>query len=58
MKGDDLVADKKQKIIPVSFRDTEEDQKMYEIISEHSSKGGFIKDILRDVLIKQKKKDN
>ena len=53
-----FIATGKQKkdirVISVSFRDTKEEQEIYNIICKHSSKGGFIKDILKDVLLNKK----
>jgi hypothetical protein len=41
------------KPITISFKQTEEERALYEIIKKHSSKGSFIKDTLIDVLVKK-----
>lgn len=40
--------------ITISFKKTPEEIELYKIISEHSSKGAFIKDQLIEKLIKNK----
>lgn len=42
--------------IGLSFKDTEEDEKLLKWISEHSNKSGFIKDILRKEMEKDLKR--
>lgn len=41
------------KPITISFKDTAEEVMLYGIISQHSSKGAFIKDTLIQVLIRK-----
>jgi hypothetical protein len=41
------------KPITISFKQTEDETQLYEIISKHTSKGSFIKDTLIDILIKK-----
>lgn len=40
--------------ISLSFKDTMEDKKLFDWISKHSNKSGFIKDILRKEFEKEK----
>ena len=40
--------------IGLSFKDNEEDKKLLAWISKHSNKSGFIKDILRKEMEKEK----
>lgn len=46
------------KPITISFKQTPEEIALYRIISEHSSKGAFIKDILIETLVKKSHIDN
>ena len=49
------------KPIALSFKNTEEDRKLYKWIISHSGKSAFIKDTLREVMngnCKEIKKDN
>jgi hypothetical protein len=34
--------------LTISFKDTEEEKKLYEWITEHSNYSGFVKDILKE----------
>lgn len=43
------------KPITISFKNTPEEAELYKIISEHTSRGAFVKDILIDALINKKK---
>lgn len=43
------------KPITVSFKKTPEEMQLYKLLSDHSSKAAYIKDVLIDVLIKKKK---
>lgn len=36
-------------VIPLSFKNTQEDIELYNWISKHSNKSGFVKDILKQV---------
>jgi hypothetical protein len=42
------------KPITISFKDTADERAIYEEICKHSSKGAFIKDVLIQVLLRQK----
>lgn len=45
---------KKIKPIGLSFKNTDEDRELYEWIIKHSNISGFVKDILRDFMNKEK----
>jgi hypothetical protein len=45
-------------IIPLSFKNTQEDIELYNWISKHSNKSGFIKDILKQVRSKELNKNS
>ena len=46
------------KPITISFKDVPEEVLLYSIISQHSSKGAFIKDTLIQVLIRKEAPEN
>jgi nitroimidazol reductase NimA-like FMN-containing flavoprotein (pyridoxamine 5'-phosphate oxidase superfamily) len=45
-------------IIPLSFKNTQEDIELYNWISKHSNKSGFIKDILKQNMKAELTKNN
>lgn len=46
------------KPITISFKDVPEEVMLYGIISQHSSKGAFIKDVLIQALIRKETPEN
>jgi hypothetical protein len=45
-------------VIPLSFKNTQEDIKLYNWIVLHSNKSGFIKDILKQFMTKELNKNS
>jgi hypothetical protein len=45
-------------VIPLSFKNTQEDIELYNWISKHSNKSGFIKDILKQIKSKELSKNS